>query len=251
MIKFSRIAKPAELTDKKVEKLTNTFKVSGSSVWGKLYITKGLSDMSNNKCCYCECKLGKESNYLEVEHFKPKLLYPDLVVVWSNLLPSCRHCNGQKGEHDTVTDPIIDPTVINPKEHIVIRAYRMYPRNGSVLGKMTIKVTDTNNRARLVNVRADIGYHLHEELEKLVKVKDDYIKEPTGNEKLNFKRELNNGIKNLLSECQPESEYSATAATEMLGDDSYRIIKEAMIREKIWTDELQRLHDGAEIIELS
>jgi hypothetical protein len=88
-------------------------------------------------------------------------------------------------------------------------------------------------------------------LEKLIKVKDDYIRKLGGNEKLNFKRDLNNGIKNLLCECQPESEYSATAATEMLEDDSYKILKEVMIKENIWTEELQLLHDKATSVQLS
>ena len=37
----------------------------------------------------------------EVKEFDPKSIYPDLVVAWDNLLPSCPHCNKEKSSHDT------------------------------------------------------------------------------------------------------------------------------------------------------
>ena len=41
--------------------------------------------------------------------------YPDEVVDWDNLLPSCKRCNTTKGTHDVVTEPIINPFDIDPK----------------------------------------------------------------------------------------------------------------------------------------
>ena len=44
-------------------------------------------------CAYCEECCGGE-----VDHFRPKSRYPDLVYAWSNWLFACRDCNQAKGE---------------------------------------------------------------------------------------------------------------------------------------------------------
>lgn len=90
MIQLQTIPKPIELTSKVVQELTTLYKQDGTLVWQQRYIKKALLDMSYNKCCYCECNIIEESNYLEVEHFHPKNLYPDEVVSWENLL-QCAH----------------------------------------------------------------------------------------------------------------------------------------------------------------
>ncbi len=43
------------------------------------------------RCCYCE-----DSCADEVEHIKPKDLYPDLVFTWQNYIYACGPCNGPK-----------------------------------------------------------------------------------------------------------------------------------------------------------
>ena len=50
-----------------------------------------LRDAFHYLCAYCE-ELCKG----EVEHFRPKSLYPWLVYHWSNWLLACRNCNGKK-----------------------------------------------------------------------------------------------------------------------------------------------------------
>jgi uncharacterized protein (TIGR02646 family) len=45
----------------------------------------------NRRCCYCEDSVADE-----VEHIKPKSLYPELTFTWSNYLYSCGPCNTQK-----------------------------------------------------------------------------------------------------------------------------------------------------------
>jgi 5-methylcytosine-specific restriction endonuclease McrA len=118
MIKLDRTPKPIELTAELQDKLTDEFKLTGKSVWNIDFIKKGLLDYSNNKCCYCETNIKEESKYLEVEHFHHKGKYKDEVLEWDNLLPSCKKCNGTKNDHDTILEPIIDPSIIDPKKNI-------------------------------------------------------------------------------------------------------------------------------------
>lgn len=44
------------------------------------------------RCMYCE-----DSSARDVEHMRPKSLYPDLVFAWANFLYACSDCNGPKG----------------------------------------------------------------------------------------------------------------------------------------------------------
>jgi hypothetical protein len=44
------------------------------------------------RCAYCEDSLADE-----VEHIKPKSLFPDIAFVWENYLFACGPCNGPKG----------------------------------------------------------------------------------------------------------------------------------------------------------
>ena len=47
----------------------------------------------NRRCCYCEDSVADE-----VEHIKPKNLYPDLTFTWNNYLYACGPCNGRKND---------------------------------------------------------------------------------------------------------------------------------------------------------
>ncbi|RYZ36812.1 MAG: hypothetical protein EOO71_30400 [Myxococcaceae bacterium] len=49
------------------------------------------------RCAYCEDSLADE-----VEHIRPKALYPDWVFAWMNYLYACGPCNGPKNSHFAV-----------------------------------------------------------------------------------------------------------------------------------------------------
>ena len=127
MIQLQALARPIELTDERVQQLTEKYKTDNTAVWQKDYIKKALLKMSFEKCCFCECRINEESKYLEVEHFHPKSLYPDEVLLWENLLPICKRCNVHKLNHDTKQDPIIHPVKDSPKKHLSIENYRFTP----------------------------------------------------------------------------------------------------------------------------
>ena len=212
MIKLTRSAIPIELTDALVEKLTNEFKRKGTSVWNKPFIKEKLLAFSYDKCCYCECYIQEESKYMEVEHFKPKHLFPDLVLDWLNLLPSCKRCNGRKGGK---TINIIDPTVIDPREHLSLKGFRLRPK--TELGQATIDVVDLNDRNRLVRKRAEIGQKISTDLEVILIMLNEYSSSPQ-TERLS--KAIYRRIRALLIVSQPYKEYCATAATSLLKDSN-------------------------------
>ncbi|HEY9421076.1 MAG TPA: hypothetical protein VIW92_06660, partial [Thermoanaerobaculia bacterium] len=51
------------------------------AIWGKA--KKAIASMSHQKCAYCESAINAE-RLGEVEHFKPKSLFPLLVYDWGN-----------------------------------------------------------------------------------------------------------------------------------------------------------------------
>ena len=115
-----------------------------------------LFNCSHNKCAYCEiiCHGG----YLEVEHFFPKSRYPELILNWDNLLPSCKQCNLRKSSHDTGLEPIINPCNINPEHYLDYGDLKIYPSENSPdyeLAERTIYVCDLN-RPELVDARISI-----------------------------------------------------------------------------------------------
>lgn len=51
----------------------------------------------NQRCMYCE-----DSGAGEIEHFRPKDLYPEAVFVWANYLYACATCNRKKSNRFAV-----------------------------------------------------------------------------------------------------------------------------------------------------
>ena len=102
---------PAELYDQKWDTLRNALAVEMDNHEAKTecYRTttlEALSILYNNKCCICERDRGTE---LQIDHYRPKKPrdfqtrmeynqpgYYWLCYEWSNLIPLCSKCNGNK-----------------------------------------------------------------------------------------------------------------------------------------------------------
>lgn len=234
MIKLNRPSKPVELTPALQKTLTDEFKLTGKSVWNLDFLKKALLGFSNDKCCYCEANIKEESKYLEVEHFHHKDMYEDEVLEWDNLLPSCKKCNGTKGDHDTKKEPIINPTIDNPKSHLRYWRYRI--KGVDDLGKMTISVLKLNDQDRLVKKRFEIGNAIQVKLEELNELSDDYISGVQTSTRR--KNRIVNGLKDLLKEGLPTAIYSATSATIILTDTEYNALKVKLTGLGLWDKEL-------------
>ncbi len=239
MIKLDRTPKPVELTPELQKNLTDEFKLTGKSVWNLDFIKSGLLGFSNDKCCYCEANINEESKYMEVEHFHHKNKYKDEVLEWKNLLPACKKCNGKKNDHDTKMEPIVNPSVINPKLHLLYWRYRIKGRDD--FGKLTVSVLDLNNQDRLVKKRFEIGDAIQNKLEQLNEMAEDYI---NGIQTSTRRRNrIVNGIKDLMREGLPTSIYSATSATVILTDTEFHELKAKLTMLVFWDAELIELEN--------
>lgn len=238
MIRLERATKPSFLTDEKVQELTDKFKSDGTSVWHIDELKKILLDSSYGKCAYCECNLTEESKYMEVEHFEDKKNNPDKVILWENLLPSCKRCNGKKSTHNVITEPIINPYEDFPKEHIKLKNYRFYKIDASIKGENSIEVLDLNNYERLIFPRFEIGNKLQDTILLAKEKLNNYL----DNKSVRNKNKIVGVIEEILKECQYNSIYSATTSTILLNDEKFNEIMKEMKKELIWELDLEELY---------
>jgi hypothetical protein len=247
MIKITRTSKPVQLTKALQESLTEEFKKTGKNVWNIPFLKDALLAMSGNKCCYCEADISEESKYLEVEHFHNKDKYQNEVLEWDNLLPSCKRCNGTKSSHDTIIEPIINPCNINPKDHLLFWNYRIKAVDS--LGRMTISVLNLNDQDRLVTKRFEIGNAIHDRLEHLNDLMDDYI---SGIQSNTLRRNrIISGLKKLLKEGLPNVIYAATSSTIIINDIEYSNLKRKLNDSGLWDSELSEIENKLSTVSLN
>jgi len=240
MIKLERCPKPDFLTDEKVDELVEEFKQNGSSVWNTENIKKPLLNSSYGKCSYCECDLTEESKYMEVEHFEDKKHNPEKVVIWENLLPSCKKCNGTKSTHNVIEEPILNPYIQDPREHLSIRLFRM--RGLTEIGRESIEVVGLNNQERLVLKRFEIGSQTANSIEMAWERHSTY----KNNGRTQSKNRLISLVEGILLECQPKAIYAATTATVALTDTSFCELLGVMKSDDIWSEYLEELRTAAQ-----
>lgn len=239
MIKLERNITPLQLTPIFVDSKTKEFATNKTNVWNLDWLKTSLLELSFDKCAYCECNLKEESKYMEVEHFEDKDNNSHKVLQWNNLLPSCKRCNGSKGTHDVLSNPIINPFIDTPSTHLTLDLYRFKPK--TTKGNMTIGVLDLNHTERAIKKRFEVGNGLIDTIEKaserleLFEAKQTTIR----------KNKLTTIIEEILKECQPYSIYSATCSTVLHSNNSYNEIKGKLQTYGLWNSDLESLHSNS------
>lgn len=236
MIQLKYQPKPDELTDELARALTDRFKDTGESVWSKDYIKSALLKMSHNKCCYCEAKLNISGNDMEVEHFLPKSIFPDKVLEWENLLPSCGHCNGKKNDLNPQITPIVHPVHDNPQNHLKMKDF--FLRGKDEKGKNLV-IELGLNEDKSINPRFDIGKEVARTLDELLADAEAHLSNSTATP--NKRTRIINRMKRLLNVCCPESDYGATCASILIHDENYTHIKALFQQNNLWNAEFDLL----------
>ena len=120
----------------------NVLPKSGTSrnwkpIWGQ---SKDLvSDMSNDKCAYCETPINARRSE-QVEHFKPKSIFPTGAYDWDNYFIACNGCNGAKSDKWPKNGSYVRPDQGKPQDRFV------FSRDGSIKAKAND--LDGNNTLR-------------------------------------------------------------------------------------------------------
>ena len=152
------------------------------------------------RCGYCEDSVADE-----VEHIKPKDLYPEAVFVWENYLYACGQCNGGKNNKYAVFSdktgqlrevarrrgaPVVEPqqgepVLIDPRkedpmdflEIDLIDTFYFLPRysldsKDYQRADYTIEVLRLNDRDYLVEARKEAFYNYRARLGEYIKKKE-------------------------------------------------------------------------------
>jgi len=88
-------------------------------VWGEA--KPALAGMSHDKCAYCEGDINA-ARCQQVEHFKPKSLFPSLAYDWDNYFLACGGCNGAKGDKWPQSGGYLRPDQGDPASELEFQA---------------------------------------------------------------------------------------------------------------------------------
>ena len=160
-------------------------------------VKEGLKEMFSNKCAYCESHIS-HIGYGHIEHFKPKIKFPEECFNWENLFLSCEVCNGSQYKGEKFPDapsggPFVNPTEEEPFDFF---NFEYDPETGTanVLGKNERGI---NTEKELGLNRPDLTKHRSKIVRRIVFIA---IKAKKGDiEALNEMRRL----------IRPDEEYSA------------------------------------------
>lgn len=233
MIKLNRGECPEELTNEVRAELTRLYAENKSKdVWNspkiKEPLKKALLEMSHGKCAYCECMLGIESKDATIDHFIPKSVNGEKVVEWENLLPSCLRCNRSKNASEEV---IVNPCKDEPREYLAlhkINPFRLKGIDENGIGKKTIDTVDLNNPERVMVPRMVQWEDIHDRL--------DEIEEEL---KAGYQERYRVRLLKLMRKCTYGNDYSAVKASNLLRDDTYIRVRQEIIHNGRWTEEMQ------------
>jgi uncharacterized protein (TIGR02646 family) len=184
-----------------------------------------LFESSYKKCAFCEGK-PQENGYIEIEHFKPKSLYPQFTFDWLNLLPSCSKCNRTKLAHDTEKEPIVNPYELDPDKVFDYLDIKMIVREGEYedLGQETIRVCGLNS-VRLMKPRSQVLVSLHAFCDDIVSAIAQYESAETERKKTNRLRKIIESIERIENLALASETYSAYCKNYLGKSKSYNKAK--------------------------
>ena len=96
--------------------LFGRYNIRGNATFDE--VKRGLDELCSGarRCAYCEDSVADE-----VEHVRPKDLYPEVVFAWANYIYACGPCNGPKGNHFAVfvaADAVAVEVARKPKDPV-------------------------------------------------------------------------------------------------------------------------------------
>ena len=169
-------------------------------------IKQKLFESSKDKCAFCECKPAEGGN-IEVEHFRPKSIYPHLTFEWTNFLPSCRKCNLSKLNHDTGVSPIVNPYDMDPEHFFYYEDIRIKAVAANSIANNTIAVCSLNS-IRLMKPRGEMLASLHDFAEAIECAISDFDNSMTPLKRNNRLRRISESIERIEQLSNREERYS-------------------------------------------
>lgn len=182
----------SELNKKKKNTAENRYR--------NLEIKDSLETMFHKKCAFCESNISHIS-YSHIEHFKPKIEYPDLCFNWDNLLLSCAVCNQTKAERFPIEHG--EEVLINPCQESDLSQHFKFVIKPET---KTAEVVPLNHRGKT----SELIYGLNRV--ELIKVRSELVAK-IAIIAVYASRGDEDAKEILLSACSAEKQFSAFATT--------------------------------------
>ena len=169
-----------------------------------------LKEMTQGHCAFCDRKFSEDDS-VEIEHFIPKINFPESAFEWENLFPICRKCNSKKGEKHN--EGLLKPDSKNYKFHKHfsfenIKTCKIIPK--STEAEITKKIYDLN-RSTLLKARK-------KELEEI----EERIADKRKISQLESKQKIINNFFNYEPKNDSDKEIICKFLTNKIDDYSYR-----------------------------
>lgn len=126
---------------------------------------------ANGKCAYCESKIT-HVYFGDVEHIKPKGVFPGERLSIENLCLACAPCNNAKGEFWDEATPLLNPYVDHPEDELLAFGTYLIRRHGSERARLSIERLALNRQPLLERRR--------ERFQLLQPLADQYAQTPPG-----------------------------------------------------------------------
>ena len=209
MHKVQRNEPPEGLNEKNIEfNKENHSKEEVKNTWNSFINTnlkkktvEQLKKMFKGCCAYCEGSY-EGTSYPQIEHFKPKSLYPELMFDYNNMNLACQICNMTK--LDKYNEKLINPTEDEPDEHLKYKAYMICALDER--GKTTIDMLNLNSEERTGKREEDYN-KINDRLQLINKWIERMDEE---NEKItqSFIELIDQTVKDVKSKFEEDYEYS-------------------------------------------
>ncbi len=149
----------------------------------------------SRRCMYCEDSVADE-----VEHFRPKDLYPEVVFAWNNYFYACGPCNGPKNNRFSIIDgssQLVDVT--RPRGGAIVAPARgdmalIDPRRENPLDFMMLDLRNTFQFTSIATVGSVDDLRANYTIEVLRLNERDYLVEARENALGGFRARLSEYI---------------------------------------------------------
>ena len=149
---------------------------------------------SYKKCVYCESRVTHVYRG-ETDHILPVKHRPELIYDWQNLAFVCKRCNEEKLDYYEPQEPLINPFVDDPADHMTFFGPLPLHVPGDDKGYRTIET--------LYLKRPELFERRVEALNRVQSLLDKWATKPEGRTKELVKAEI-------LELAAPDAEYAAT-----------------------------------------
>lgn len=165
-------------------------------------IKKSLLAETNDKCVYCESKIGHNCPG-DIEHKIPKSKRPDLIFNWDNMTIACNECNRRKAQYYDTSCMFLDPYTDDVENLVQHVGPLVFNRPGSARSEVTVRTLELNERRPLIDRKIERLESVKNMCERIVNSDNPALKSFL--------------LQNLAESCEVRSEFSGMVKTYVGG----------------------------------